>query len=162
MKRNRFSFPQTHLGRCHRTGRLATGLAESGGKLEDGLLGNAARRTRRQAVADGAEDDLNARSTACSTRTRRRTTHWPTSSKPRRILRDVAPGAGFRHPAVQCAGARLVTLLDPRRHRSPRSTLQPLKVRISAPMSSRRTQLALADYLYSPDQLPRSFVDTWH
>ena len=30
-----------------------------------------------------------------------------------------------------------------------------------ARMSSPPAQLALVDYLYSPDQLPRSFVDTW-
>jgi len=44
----------------------------------------------------------------------------------------------------------------------PAKTLETLKVQLGAHVFSAAAQIALADYLYSPDQLPRSFVDTWH
>ena len=42
-----------------------------------------------------------------------------------------------------------------------KSALQTLKVQLGAHVFSAGAQLSLADYLYSPDQLPRTFVDTW-
>ena len=43
----------------------------------------------------------------------------------------------------------------------PKSTLHTLKVQLGAHVFAADAHLALADYLYSPDQLPHSFVDTW-
>ena len=43
----------------------------------------------------------------------------------------------------------------------PKATLQNLKVQLGAHIFAHDARIALADYLYSPDQLPHSFVDTW-
>jgi hypothetical protein len=43
----------------------------------------------------------------------------------------------------------------------PKSTLQTLRVHLGAHVLAAGARLSLADYLYSPDQLPHSFVDTW-
>ena len=42
-----------------------------------------------------------------------------------------------------------------------KSALQTLKTQLGAHLFSANAQMALADYLYSPDQLPRTYVDTW-
>jgi hypothetical protein len=43
----------------------------------------------------------------------------------------------------------------------PKSTLEALTVQLGAHVFGADTRLALADFLFSPDQLPRSFCDTW-
>ncbi len=43
----------------------------------------------------------------------------------------------------------------------PKSTLQTLKVQLGAHVFAADAQLALSNYFYGPDQLPRTFIDTW-
>ena len=43
----------------------------------------------------------------------------------------------------------------------PKSALETLRVQLGAHVFAADAKLALSDYFYSPDQLPRTFVDTW-
>jgi hypothetical protein len=49
----------------------------------------------------------------------------------------------------------------PSGHIAKASLLEPLAVQLGAHIFSREAKIALADYLYSPDQLPVNFCDTW-
>jgi hypothetical protein len=162
MKRNRLSSRKRISADATELGRLATGLAESGGKLEEVFWEKQLVELVEKLLQDGAEDDLNASlDRLFDSHAAAHDCLADTIEALRRILRDDASGAGLRHPAVQRAAARLVALFDPERD-DPEEHAADAQGRTSAHTSSpANAQLALADYLYSPDQLPRSFVDTW-
>jgi len=60
MKRNRLSSRKRISADATELGRLATGLAESGGKLEDAFWEKQLSDLVDKLLHDGAEDDLNA------------------------------------------------------------------------------------------------------
>ncbi|MBS1229492.1 MAG: hypothetical protein H6R17_2769 [Proteobacteria bacterium] len=161
MKRNRLSSRKRISADATELGRLATGLAESGGKLEDLFWEKQLAELIDKLLHDGAEDDLNASldrlfdshaaahdSLADLIESRAESTILTHQGQDYDILLFNVPllaWSRFSIPAVSI----------------PKSTLQTLKVQLGAHVFSADAKLALADYLYSPDQLPRSFVDTW-
>ena len=161
MKRNRPSSRKRISTDATELGRLATGLSESGGKLEDAFWEKQLVDLVDKLLQDGAEDDLNASldrlfdshaaahdCLADVIESRAECSVLARDGKDFDILLFNVPvlaWSRFSIPAGTIA----------------KSTLDTLKVHLSAHVFAAGAQLALADYLYSPDQLPRSFVDTW-
>ena len=161
MKRNRISTRKRISADATELGRLATGLAESGGKLERAFWEKQATELVDKLLQDGAEDDLNA------SLDRLFDSHALAHDNLADIIESCAESCVMSHQGQDFDIMLFnVPLLAWSRFSIPagtipKSTLQTLKVQLGAHVFSASAQLALADYLYSPDQLPRSFVDTW-
>ena len=153
--RKRISADATELG------RLATELAESGGKLERTFWENQISELVDKLLHDGAEDDLNA------ALDRLFDSHAMAHDALADVVESCAESCVMSHQGQDFDIMMFnVPLLAWSRFSIPagtipKSTLQTLKVQLGAHVFSASAQIALADYLYSPDQLPRSFVDTW-
>jgi len=161
MKRTRFSARKRISADASELGRLATGLAESGGKLEDAFWENRLADLVDKLLTNSAEDDLNAAldrlfdthaaahdDLADMIEARAESSVLPHQGQDFDILLFNVPLLAWSRFSIP-AGA------------IPKSTLQTIKVQLGAHVFAAGAQLALADYLYSPDQLPRTFVDTW-
>ena len=161
MKRNRLSSRKRISADATELGRLATGLAESGGKLEDLFWEKELTELIDKLLHDGAEDDLNA------SLDRLFDSHAAAHDSLADLIESRAETCVLTHQEQDYDVLLFnVPLLAWSRFSIPagtipKSTLQTLKVHLGAHVFSADAQLALADYLYSPDQLPRSFVDTW-
>ena len=161
MKRNRISTRKRISADATELGRLATGLAESGGKLERAFWEKQVTELVDKLLQDGAEDDLNA------SLDRLFDSHALAHDSLADIIESCAESCVMSHQGQDFDIMLFnVPLLAWSRFSIPagtipKSTLQTLKVQLGAHVFSASAQLALADYLYSPDQLPRSFVDTW-
>ena len=153
--RKRISVDATELS------RLATGLSESGSRLEDSFWEIRLAELVDRLLQDEAEDDLNAALDRL----------FDTHSLAHDDLADMIEAraeSGVLSYQEQAFDILLfnVPLLAWSRFSIPASTipkniLQTLKVQLGAHIFAAGAQLALADYLYSPDQLPHTFVDTW-
>ena len=161
MKRNRLSSRKRISADATELGRLATGLAESGGKLEDLFWEKELSELIDKLLHEGAEDDLNA------SLDRLFDSHAAAHDSLADLIESRAESTVLRHQDQDYDVLLFnVPLLAWSRFSIPagtipKATLQTLKVHLGAHVFSADAQLALADYLYSPDQLPRSFVDTW-
>ncbi|EXI82840.1 MAG: hypothetical protein AW10_00289 [Candidatus Accumulibacter appositus] len=161
MKRNRFSSRKRISADATELGRLAIGLAESGSKLEDLFWQKRLADLVDRLLHDGAEEDLNASldrlfdthamahdDLADIVESQAESCTMLDRGQDFDILLIAVPVLGwsrFSIPATQI----------------PQSLLQTLKVQLGAHVFAAGARVALADYLYSPDQLPHSFVDTW-
>lgn len=161
MKRSRFSSRKRISTDATELGRLATGLAESGGKLEDAFWENRLAELVDKLLRDGAEDDLNA------ALDRLFDTH-PAAHDDLADMVEARAEASVLTQQEQDFDILLfnVPLLAWSRFSIPagaipKSTLQTLKVQLGAHVFADGARIALADYLFSPDQLPRTFVETW-
>lgn len=161
MKRTRFSSRSRISADATELARLATGLADSGSRLEDGFW-----ETRLATLVDsllqaGAEDELNAAmdrlfdtnpqahdELADMVESRAESCVLSHGGEAFDILLFNAPVLAWSRYSIP-SGAM------------PKTTVEALGVQLGAHVFAAGTQLALVDYLYSPDQLPRSFVDTW-
>lgn len=161
MKRNRFSSRKRISADATELSRLAIGLAESGSKLEDLFWQNRLGQLVDRLLHDGAEEDLNAsldrlfdthamahddladiveaQAESCTLLDR---------GQEFDVLLIAAPLLGWSRFSIPAATI-------------PANSLQTLKVQLGAHVLAAGARVALADYLYSPDQLPHSFVDTW-
>ena len=161
MKRNRLSSRKRMSADATELGRLATGLAESGGKLEEAFWEKQLLELVEKLLQDGAEDDLNA------SLDRLFDSHAGAHDSLADIIESCAESCVMTHQGRDFDILLFnVPVLAWSRFSIPngtipKSTLQMLKTHLGAHVFSASAQLALADYLYSPDQLPRSFVDTW-
>ncbi len=161
MKRNRLSSRKRISADATELGRLATGLAESGGKLEDTFWEAQLCDLVDKLLQAGAEDDLNA------SLDRLFDSHASAHDCLADIIESRAESClltqGGREFDVLLINVPLLawSRFSIPAGTIPKSTLQTLKVHLGAHVFSADARLALADYLYSPDQLPRSFVDTW-
>ena len=161
MKRNRLSSRKRISADATELGRLAICLAESGGKLEDAFCEKQLADLVDKLLHDGAEDDLNA------SLDRLFDSHAAAHDCLADIIESRAECCVLSHQGQDFDILLFnVPLLAWSRFSIPagtisKSALQMLKVHLGAHVFSASAQLALADYLYSPDQLPRSFVDTW-
>ena len=161
MKRNRLSSRKRVSADAAELGRLALCLAESGGRLEDSFWERQLADLVEKLLLNGAEDDLNA-------------------ALDRLFDAHAAAHDALADTIEACAESSMVThqgeeydvllfnapILAWSRFSIPagtiaKSTLQTLSVQLGAHAFSAKARIALADFLYSPDQLPRSFVDTW-
>ena len=161
MKRNRLSSRKRISADAAELGRLATCLAESGGKLEDAFWEKQLAELVDNLLKNGAEDDLNA------SLNRLFDSHAEAHDNLADIIEARAESSVLTHQGKDYDILLFnVPLLAWSRFSIPtgtipKSILQTLKVHLGAHVFSANAQFALADYLYSPDQLPRSFVDTW-
>ncbi len=161
MKRNRLSSRKRISADATELGRLATGLAESGGKLEDLFWEKQLVDLIDKLLQEGAEDDLNA------SLDRLFDSHAAAHDSLADLIEARAEAGVLAHQGGDHDVLLFnVPLLAWSRFSIPagtipKSTLQTLKVQLGAHVFSADAKLALADYLYSPDQLPRSFVETW-
>ena len=161
MKRSRPSSRKRISDDANELVRLATGLAESGGRLEAKLWDKQLTELVCKLLHDGAEDDLNA------SLDRLFDSHALAHDSLADILESSAESCVM---SLQGQDYDIllfnVPLLVWSRFSIPagtiaKSALQTLKTQLGAHLFSANAQMALADYLYSPDQLPRTYVDTW-
>ncbi len=156
MKRNRLSSRKRISADATELGRLATCLAESGGKLEDAFWEKQLAELVDKLLADGAEDDLNAALDRL----------FDSHAAAHDCLADIIEARAESCVLTQQGQDFDIMLFNvPLLAWSrfsipagtiPKSTLQTLKVHLGAHVFSANAQIALADYLYSPDQLPRN------
>jgi len=141
--------------------RLATGLSESGGKLEDRFWEGQLGELVDSLLKNGAEDEIN---TALD-RLFEATPGGPDEladmvESCAETGRLEAPGQEFDiqlFAAPVLAWSRFSIPACP----LPKSTLQALNTHLGAHVFGAQARVGLADFLFSPDQLPRSFCDTW-
>jgi hypothetical protein len=142
-------------------GRLATGLAESGGRLEEDFWEKQLADLVDRILQEGSEEDLNA------ALDRLFDSHAAAHDCLADAIEARAESCVLSHQGqdydVLLFNAPILTWS---RFSIPAGTIaaksmEPLKVQLGAHVFSAAAQIVLADYLYSPDQLPRSFVETW-
>ena len=163
MKRPRFSARERLSREAVELGKLAAGLATSGSKLEDAYWEEKLAAHIDRLLENHAEDDL-AQSLdrlfeadprahdelADMIEARAETSHVDADGK----------SAGYDILLVAApvlATSRFGITAGP----IPRETVTALTAQMSAHQLAKDARLSLADYLFSPDQLPRSFTDTW-
>lgn len=161
MKRTRFGARDRLSRDAAELQRLANGLSESGGKLEDSYWEAQLAETVDSLLKNGAEDDINTAldrlfeanprahdELADMVESRAETGRLEAHGQEFDILLFAAPvlaWSRFSIPAV-CL---------------PPATLAALSVQLGAHVFGGEARVGLADFLFSPDQLPRSFCDTW-
>ncbi|WP_374340609.1 DUF2863 family protein [Azonexus sp.] len=161
MKRTRFGSRDRLSRDAAELQRLSTGLSESGGKLEDAYWEARLAETVDGLLKNGAEDDINTAldrlfeanprahdELADMVESRAETGRLEAGGKEFDILLFAAPVLAWSRYSIPAC-----TL--------PASTLQTLAVQLGAHVFGADARVALADFLFSPDQLPRSFCDTW-
>lgn len=140
--------------------RLATGLSESGGKLEDAFWETQLADTVDGLLKNGGEDDINMAldrlfeanprahdELADMVESRAETCRLTRGDEAFDILLFAAPILAWSRFSIPACPL-------------PKSNLQTLSVQLGAHVFSGQARLALADFLFSPDQMPRSFCDT--
>lgn len=161
MKRTRFGSRDRLSRDAAELQRLATGLSESGGKLEDSYWENQLAEIVDSLLKNGAEDDINTAldrlfeanprahdELADMVESRAETSRMDFKGADFDIQLFAAPILAWsRFSIPSCA--------------LPKSTVEALATHLGAHVFGADTRVALADYLFSPDQLPRSFCDTW-
>lgn len=161
MKRPRFGSRDRLSRDAAELQRLATGLSDSGGKLEDSYWEAQLAETVDGLLKNGGEDDINTAldrlfeanprahdELADMVESRAETLRIDVPGQPFDILLFAAPVLAWSRFSIPAGSL-------------PKSTLQTLGVHLGAHVFGADARLALADYLFSPDQLPRSFCDTW-
>jgi len=161
MKRTRFGSRDRLSRDAAELQRLATGLSESGGKLEDSYWESQLAETVDSLLKNGAEDDINTAldrlaeanprandELADMVESRAETSHFEVAGQVFDIQLIAAPILAWSRFSIPTGPL-------------PKSTLETLGVQLGAHVFGADARLALADYLFSPDQLPRSFCDTW-
>jgi len=161
MKRTRFGSRDRLSRDAAELQRLATGLSESGGKLEDSYWENQLAEIVDSLLKNGAEDDINTAldrlfeanprahdELADMVESRAETSRMDFKGADFDIQLFAAPILAWsRFSIPSCA--------------LPKATVEALATHLGAHVFGADTRVALADYLFSPDQLPRSFCDTW-
>jgi hypothetical protein len=161
MKRTRFGTRDRLSRDASELQRLASGLSESGGKLEDAFWDARLAETVDALLKNGAEDDINTAldrlfeanprahdELADMVESRAETTRLEVQGRTFDILLFAAPVLAWSRFSIPAGSL-------------PKSTLEALAVQLGAHVFGADTRIALADFLFSPDQLPRSFCDTW-
>ena len=162
MKRPRFSARERVSREAVELGKLATGMAESGSKLEDAFWERKLASTIDRLLETQSEDDL----------TQALDRLFEDSPRPHDELADMIEARaessemtvdGKTWSILLVAAPMLATS----RYSIPAgpigaSTLTALSAQLQAHQLGKDARFALADYLFSPDQMPRSFCDTWN
>ncbi|KXB32554.1 MULTISPECIES: DUF2863 family protein [Dechloromonas] len=161
MKRTRFGARDRLSRDAAELQRLATGLSESGGKLEDSYWESQLAETVDSLLKNGAEDDINTAldrlfegnprahdELADMVESRAETSRMDFNGQEFDIQLFAAPVLAWSRFSIPAAAL-------------PKSTVEALTVHLGAHVFGADSRVALADFLFSPDQLPRSFCDTW-
>jgi hypothetical protein len=160
MKRSRFGARDRLSRDAAELQRLAIGLAESGSRLEDLFWESQLSEHLQSLIEAGAEDDLNAaldrlyeaNPSACdelagTVEAQVESCSFETDGERYDALLFAAPILAWSRYSIPSGTIAAVNLA-------------PLKVQMGAHLFARDARLALVDYLFSPDQLPRSYCDT--
>jgi len=161
MKRSHFGARERLSRNAAELQRLAIGLSESGGRLEDIFWESLLVARTRALIQDGAEEDLGAVLD-------RLHESCPAACDE---LVDVVE-AEVESCVLEMEGKQYdvqlfaAPILAWSRYVIPSGSigsagLVPLKTQLGAHVFSVDARLALVDYLFSPDQLPHSYCDTW-
>ncbi len=161
MKRTRFGSRDRLSRDAAELQRLATGLSESGGKLEDSYWESQLAETVDSLLKNGAEDDINTAldrlfeanprahdELADMVESRAETSRMDFHGQEFDIQLFAAPILAWSRFSIPAAPL-------------PKSSVEALTVHLGAHVFGADSRVALADFLFSPDQLPRSFCDTW-
>lgn len=161
MKRPRFSARERISREAVELGKLAVGLAESGSKLEDAYWESRLTTALDRLLESGAEDDLTQAldrlteeprahdELADMIEARAETTQMTHDDTTYDVILVTAPILATSRFSIN--GGPIT-----------RAVVDTLSAQIGAHMLAKDARFALADYLFSPDQLPRSFCDTWN
>ena len=162
MKRPRFSARERVSRDAVELGKLATGLAESGSKLEDAFWERKLAHTIDRLLETHSEDDLGQAldrlfddaprphdELADLIEARAESTEIEVDGKTWNVLLVAAPVLATSRYSIPSGpiGAPALTALT---------------AQLQGHQLAKDARFALADYLFSPDQLPRSFCDTWN
>jgi hypothetical protein len=161
MKRSRFSARDRLSRDAAELQRLSIGLAESGSRLEDIFWESRLAQLTQTLIQNGAEDELNATldrlyeshpracdELACAAEAQSESCALETGDKKHLdALLFSVPVLAWSRYAIPTVGIS-------------ESNLSALKVQLGAHQFAREARLALVDYLFGPDQLPRSYCDT--
>ncbi|GHU22976.1 hypothetical protein FACS189497_07090 [Betaproteobacteria bacterium] len=141
---------------------LATGLAESCCRVEDRYWDERLGAAVEVSLAHDDEDTLNAALDQAFTRTGSVYDDLADAIESRTESPTAVPtGSGKNHNLLLLAAPVLAWSRFRIPARSlPAATLANLRVHLQAHVLARNTQLALADYLFSPDQLPQGYCST--
>jgi hypothetical protein len=162
MKRNRFTSRKRISADATELSRLAIGLAESGSKLEDLYWQNRLGELVDRLFHDGTEDDFT------NSLDRLFDTHPMAHDDLADIIEahaaNRASSRTMDRNSTSCCSLRQYS--PGRAFQSPHRRFRRVRCRRSGSISGAHVlaagaRLSLADYLYSPDQLPHSFVNTW-
>ena len=161
MKRTRFGSRDRLSREAAELQRLSTGLSESGGKLEDSYWETQLGEAVDSLLKNGAEDDINIAldrlfeanprahdELADMVESRAESQRIDMQGQEFDVLLFAAPILAWSRFSIPSGSL-------------PKSTLQNLAVQLGAHVFGQDARVALADFLFSPDQLPRSFCDTW-
>ena len=160
MKRNRLSSRKRTSADATELGRLAQCLTESGGRLEDAFWENQLTDLVEKLLNTGAEDDLNA------ALDRLFDSHAAAHDALADTIEACAESSVLTHQGqdydVLLFNAPILawSRFSIPAGRIAKSTLQTLTVQLGAHVFSGQAKIALSDFLYSPDQLPRDVVNT--
>ena len=161
MKRHRLGTRERLSREAAELQRLAIGLSESGGKLEDAYWERRLADAVDALLQDGGDDDL----TAAIERL------FETNGRAHDELADMVESrAESRQAEVDGQPVDILLFAAPLLAWSrfsiasgilPESVLNALGVQLGAHIFARNARVALANYLFSPDQLPRAYTETW-
>ncbi len=160
MKRTRFTRRSGLSRDAERLARFAAGLAQSGGRLEDAFWETSLTAELDRLLHAGNEETLNAALDHL----------WTSNLRAHDELADLIE-ARCEIGGADAAGNKLDTLLIT----APvlawsrygiasgaigRDVLAGIRAQLHGHVLAANTRLAVADYLFSPDQLPRGFIET--
>lgn len=161
MKRTRFGSRDRLSRDAAELQRLATGLSESGGKLEDRFWEAQLADLVDDLLKGGAEDDIN-------TALDRLFEANPRAHDELADMTEARAETGLLEAKGQAFDIQLFSapILAWSRFSIPacalpQGILDALTTQLGAHVFGADAKVGLADYLFSPDQLPRSFCDTW-
>ncbi|HET7776813.1 MAG TPA: DUF2863 family protein [Azospira sp.] len=161
MKRPRFGTRSRISRDVSQLSWLATGLAESGGKLEDAFWESRLSQLVEQLLADGNEEELTAAldrlyeanpeahdELADMVESRAESCQVSHQGQDYDVLLVAAPVLAWSRFGIPTPNI-------------PADTLAALKAQLSGHVLAAQARVAVMDFLFSPDQLPRSYCDTY-
>ena len=162
MKRNRFGARDRLSREAAELQRLANGLSESSSKIEDSYWEELLAGVVDGLLNNGGEEDLSAAlerlfdknprahdELADIIESRAESFRFESGGKTYDVLLFAAPLLAWSRFSIASG-----TL--------PESLLRDLSVQLGAHVFARDARIALVNYLFSPDQLPRAYCDTQH
>lgn len=161
MKRPRFGSRDRLSRDAAELQRLATGLSDSGGKLEDSYWESQLADTVDGLLRNGAEDDINTALDRLFEANPRAHDELADMVEARAETLAIEVQGQLFDVQLFAAPVMAWSRFSIPAGSLPKSTLQTLGVQLGAHVFGTDARLALADFLFSPDQLPRSFCDTW-
>lgn len=161
MKRPRFGTRSRVSRDVSQLSWLATGLAESGGRLEDAFWESRLIQLADQLLAEGNEDEL------VTALDRLYETHPEAHDGLADIIESRAESCQISHQGqdydvlLVAAPVLAWSRFGIPTPNIPGDTLIALKAQLCGHVLATQAKVAMVDFLFSPDQLPRSYCDTY-